>query len=44
MPGRVGVLARLDGAQRNVGRETVALVWMNFGGSGPVLQRRPPAV
>lgn len=44
MPGRVGVLARLDGAQRNVGRETAALVWMNFGGSGPVLQRRPPAV
>lgn len=32
--GGVVVLARLDGAQRYVGRETAALVWRNFERSG----------
>ncbi len=42
--GSVVVVARLNGAQRNVGRETVALVWRNFERSGAVSQQRPPAV
>ncbi len=44
MVGSDVVLARLDGAQRNVGRETAALVWMNFERLGPVSRQRPPAV
>lgn len=42
--GSVAIVSRLDGTQRDIGRETTAPVWKNFERSGPVSQQRPPAV